>query len=319
MTNYDRISNGNGNNTEICKMLKDESNDENNGHGLSYEKISHTATYLCERTAYKPKIGIICGSGLGELANLLIKPDIFQYDEIPNFPVSTVTGHKSRLLIGLLEEVPVMVMQGRFHAYEGHSLDKCTMCVRVMKLMGIETLIVTNAAGGLNPDYRVGDVMLLKDHVNIPGMAGKNPLRGPNEERFGERFFGLNNCYDKGLRKMALKIAKSVNITEHVHEGVYAYLGGPNYETVAELRMLHRSGVDAVGMSTVPEVIVARHCKIRVFSFSLITNECIVKEETDETPNHAEVLQTANQMKNVLRDFVRKMIIEMREGNSEQI
>ncbi|QQP37575.1 Purine nucleoside phosphorylase [Caligus rogercresseyi] len=214
---------------------------------LTYDKISETAQYLSSRTSYEPKIGIICGSGLGELAELLENPDIVDYKDIPNFPVSTVAGHRSRLLFGRLEGAIVMVMQGRFHAYEGHSMDKCTMGVRVMKLMGVSTLIVTNAAGGLNPDYRVGDVMLLKDHVNIPGMAGKNPLRGPNDEKFGERFVALNNCYDKKLRKIALSMAKTMNIDKQMHEGVYAYLGGPNYETVAELRMLQHSGVDAVG------------------------------------------------------------------------
>nr|ACO15342.1 Purine nucleoside phosphorylase [Caligus clemensi] len=315
MPNLERMSKGNGTG-DIFNILQEEEissrGEKANGY-LTYDKILQTAKYLSSRTSYEPKIGIICGSGLGELADLLTGADIIEYSDIPNFPLSTVSGHSSRLHFGLLEGAPVMVMQGRFHAYGGHSMDKCTMGVRVMKLMGVQTLIVTNAAGGLNPKYRVGDVMLLKDHVNIPGMAGKNPLRGPNDEKFGARFVALNNCYDKDLRNVGLQIAKAMKIDQKVHEGVYAYLGGPNYETVAELRMLQTSGVDAVGMSTVPEVLVARHCQIQVFSFSLITNECIIQEESEEFPNHEEVLQTANKMKNVLRDFVKQFVHDIKD------
>jgi len=248
---------------------------------------------------------------LAGLADLLENSDFFPYEDIPGFPVSTVPGHQSRLLFGLLKDIPVMLMQGRFHSYEGYPLGLCAMPVRVMKLCGIETLIVTNAAGGLNPTFKVGDVMILKDHINMPGFTGMHPLRGPNDNRFGGRFFALNDCYDTKLRQMAKCIHKKMGPDAspgQLHEGVYTMLGGPNFETVAELKMLRVCGVDAVGMSTIPEVLVARHCGINVFAFSLITNECILEEDNDLAANHEEVMEAANARQNQLRAFVGEMI-----------
>lgn len=280
---------------------------------ISYERVSVSATYLLERTKHRPKIAIICGSGLAGLADLLESPDIFSYSDIPNFPETTVPGHKSRMLFGSLNGIPVMVMQGRFHAYEGYHLGKCAMPVRVMKLCGIQTLIVTNAAGGLNSDFRTGDIMVLKDHINMPGFTGLHPLRGPNDTRFGGRFFALNDCYDKRWRVIAQEVFNSMGErapgkTGKLHEGVYTMLGGPNFETVAELRMLKICGVDAVGMSTIPEVLVARHCGISVFAFSLITNECIFQEDAEQKANHEEVIGIANSKQGELRDFVARMV-----------
>lgn len=275
--------------------------------------MSLSASYCLQRTKHRPKIAIICGSGLAGLADLLEKRDIFPYADIPNFPVSTVPGHKSQLMFGLFEDVPIMLMQGRFHAYEGYPLGQCAMPVRVMKLIGIEKLIVTNAAGGLNPAFKAGDIMLLKDHINMPGFTGMHPLRGPNDGRFGSRFFALNDCYEKRWRVMARDIHNNLgkDAPGTLHEGVYTMLGGPNFETVAELRMLKICGVDAVGMSTIPEVLVARHCGINVFAFSLITNECILEEDNDSGANHEEVIATANDRKDQLRGFVGEMILGM--------
>jgi purine-nucleoside phosphorylase len=188
---------------------------------------------------------------LGHLADSLTETDVFPYKDIPHFPVSTVQGHQGNLVFGRLNGVGVMCMQGRIHYYEGYSLAKCTMPIRVMKLCGCSLLIVTNAAGGLNPDYKLGDVMIVKDHINIMGFAGNNPLQGPNDSRFGPRFPAMNKAYDPELIKVGQQLALEMGMEKDIHTGVYTCLGGPNYETVAELRMWKMLGVDAVGMSTV--------------------------------------------------------------------
>lgn len=279
--------------------------------GYPYDVIQESANYLLSGTRHRPKIGVICGSGLGGLADQLSERDIFPYETIPNFPVSTVVGHAGRMVIGLLSGVPVMCMQGRFHAYEGYPLWKCAMPVRVMKVMGVEKLIVTNAAGGLNPEYKVGDIMFIKDHINIQGFAGDSPLRGRNDDQFGPRFPAMNNAYDADLRKLAKKIAAEMNLSNVIREGVYVMLGGPTYETVAELNLLRIVGVDAVGMSTVPEVVVARHCGMKIFAFSLITNQCITKYDTDAEANHEEVIEVANNRKKDLQNLARRIIVSM--------
>jgi len=275
---------------------------------MSFDRISTTVQFLEKRTHYRPKISIICGSGLAGLADLLESPDIFDYADIPNFPISTVPGHKSRMLFGKLNNIEVMLMQGRFHHYEGYPMQLCGMPIRVMKLFGIENLIITNAAGGLNPEFKAGDIMMIRDHINLPGFTGAHPLKGPNDHRFGGRFFALNNCYDRRFRKMGRDVAVEIGMGQSFHEGVYTMLGGPNFETVAELRMLKTCGVDAVGMSTIPEVLVACHCGMSVFAFSLITNECIVDEHSSESANHEEVIQTAKEKEKTLRLFVSRVI-----------
>jgi len=282
---------------------------------MTFERISESADYLMNGTKIRPQIAIICGSGLAGLADLLEDPDVFEYADIPNFVESTVPGHKSRMIFGHLDHVPVMLMQGRFHAYEGYPMQLCGMPVRVMKLCGIKVLFVTNAAGGLNPDYKIGDIMMIRDHINLPGLAGAHPLKGPNDHRFGGRFFALNNCYDKDFRTVGWETAKELRNTDiKFHEGVYAMLGGPNFETVAELRMLKTCGVDAVGMSTIPEVLVASHCGLRVFSFSLITNECVIEEEIGNSPHHEEVIAAAKKREVDLRSFVSKMVLKCSEA-----
>lgn len=232
----------------------------------------------------------------------------FPYDNIPHFPVSTVPGHAGKLVFGTLGNVPVICMQGRFHYYEGYPLWKCAMPVRVMKLIGVTHLLATNAAGGLNSNYKVGDIMLIKDHVNLMGFAGNNPLQGPNEERFGPRFPPMNKAYDRDLIAEGKKIAKEMGIESQVHEGVYTCLGGPNFETVAELRMFKAWGVDAVGMSTVHEVIIARHSDMTVLAFSLVTNICTMEYDSKCDPNHAEVIDVGKTQEKTLKTFVQKIV-----------
>ncbi|RPB17316.1 inosine guanosine and [Morchella conica CCBAS932] len=233
----------------------------------------------------KPCIGIICGSGLGGLAETLHSSPQFEisYTKIPNFPHSTVVGHAGKFVFGLLGEkkTPVVMMVGRVHFFEGHSIEKVTFPTRVMKLLGISTIIVTNAAGGLNPAYSVGDMMIINDHINLPGLSGAHPLRGPNNDSWGPRFPALSDAYDLELRKVVHQSYKKLpgtTETRKLHEGVYVFVSGPSYETRAECRMLKMMGADCVGMSTVPEIIVARHCGLRVLAMSLVTNKSVLEE-----------------------------------------
>src|SRR5438132_4255700 len=236
-----------------------------------YDQVLEAVQAIQTRTSLKPEVGVILGSGLGDLATEIAEPAIVPYADIPHFARSTVKGHAGRLIIGLLENVPVVAMQGRFHLYEGYPLQVLTLPVRVMRVLGVHTVIVTNAAGGLNPAYRPGDFMLIRDHINFPGLTGMNPLIGPNDERLGERFPPLARAYDAELRALARSVASTLaEIT--LHEGVYAMVGGPSYETGAELKFLRLIGADAVGMSTAPEVVVARHMGMLVLGLSLITN-----------------------------------------------
>ena len=256
-----------------------------------YDQVMEAVTAIQAHTLQKPAVALILGSGLGDLVAELRDAVAIPYAQIPHFAHSTAVGHAGRLLIGMLADVPVVVMQGRLHLYEGYSLQVLTLPVRVMRALGAHTLIVTNAAGGINGAYRQGDFMLIRDHINMPGLAGASPLVGPNDERFGERFPALAQAYDAGLRALARTVAaKGPDIT--LHEGVYTMVGGPNYETGAELKFLGIIGTDAVGMSTVPEVVVARHMGMHVLGLSLITNAA-TGDETQEV-NHAEVLAVAD-------------------------
>jgi len=275
---------------------------------ISYEKIKICSDYILKNSSHRPRIGIICGSGLGGLADLATKPDVFPYEDIPGFPRSTVAGHVGRLLLGELNGIPVVIMQGRFHSYEGYPLWKTAMPVRVMKLIGVDNLLVTNAGGGLNTMFSVGDIMVLKDHINLPGFACQHPLRGPNDERFGPRFFPTNDLYNKKYRDIARQVARSLNLDGIVRQGVYAMVGGPNYETVAELKMLRELGVDSVGMSTIPETIVAHHCGMKVFACSLITNMCVVEYNTGIDTNHEEVIEWGKKRAHDMKTFIAKMV-----------
>ncbi|RZC41098.1 PNP UDP 1 domain containing protein, partial [Asbolus verrucosus] len=255
---------------------------------------------------------------LGCLADAVQNTIEFPYETIPYFPKSTVDGHVGKLVFGYLSNVPVVCMQGRFHFYEGYPLWKCAMPVRVMKLIGVTHLIASNAAGGLNPNFKVGDVMIVRDHINMLGFAGNNPLHGPNDERFGPRFPPMNKAYNRDLIDRAKELAKKLHVADIIHEGIYTCLGGPNFETVAELKMLKMLGADAVGMSTVHEVITARHCDMTVFAFSLITNMCITDYESHDKPNHEEVMDVGKLRQDVLKSFVEIIVNYISEKHLNQ-
>jgi purine-nucleoside phosphorylase len=254
---------------------------------FTMQQYDQTADAILGQTHHRPTVGLILGSGLSGLANAVEDATILPYEELPNFPVSTVAGHAGRLVIGKLAGATVCVMQGRFHGYEGYSLQQTTFPVRVMQRIGVKTLILTNAAGGLNPNFAVGDLMLIEDHINFAGMAGLNPLVGPNLDEFGPRFPAMNRAYTRRLRELATKVAAEHNLP--LRRGVYIYLSGPNFETPAEIRMLRRWGADAVGMSTVPEVLVAHHAGMEILAISTITNVAIDELDADQEPTHEEV------------------------------
>ncbi|KAG7229796.1 hypothetical protein INR49_012445 [Caranx melampygus] len=273
-----------------------------------YEEYKETADWLQEHTKQRPKVAIICGSGLGGLADLLDNKTSFPYKDIPRFPTSTVPGHAGQLVFGKLQGRECVCMQGRFHFYEGYNIHMVTYPIRVFFLLGVETLIVTNAAGGLNDSYSVGDIMLIKDHINMPGFAGQSPLCGHNDERFGVRFPCMSDAYDRDLRAVAKQTAKEQGCDSFLQEGVYCMLAGPTYETVAECKLLQKLGADAVGMSTVPEVVVARHCGLRVLGLSLITNKVVTNYDSNEKANHDEVLRTTQRRTEDLQKFVTHLI-----------
>jgi purine-nucleoside phosphorylase len=255
-----------------------------------YDQIMEAVSSIRARVSLVPAVALILGSGLGDLAEEVRDGSGLPYAEIPHFARSTVPGHTGRLLLGTLAGVPVVVMQGRFHLYEGYSPQVLTLPVRVMSALGAHTLLVTNAAGGINPAYRPGDIMLISDHINLPGMSGANPLLGPNDERLGVRFPPLAGAYDRGLRERTRAVAAGLPALK-LHEGVYAMVSGPSFETRAELRCLRTLGADAVGMSTAPEVVVARHMDMRVLGLSLITNTATGAD--DEEVQHEAVIAVA--------------------------
>jgi purine-nucleoside phosphorylase len=261
------------------------------------------------RITTQPRIGLVLGSGLGGLADLLEQPVIIPYDEIPGWARSTVHGHQGRLVIGTLEGKTVLCQQGRAHFYEGYSMSQVTFPIRVMRFLGIETVILTNAAGGLNTSYQVGDVMLINDHINLPGMIGQSPLMGPNDDSLGPRFLGMSQTYDRTLRQYAREVAQAEHIP--MHEGVYIALSGPTFETPAEVRMLRGWGGDAVGMSTAHEVVVARHMGMQVMAFSGITNNAIDRVDSAFDTNHEEVLEAGKvivpRLTSLIRGVLRKM------------
>lgn len=268
---------------------------------MNFEKIQNAAQFLKSKYENQPKIGLILGSGLGVLADEIENPVKITYRNIPDFPVSTVEGHAGQLVFGKIDNVEVVAMQGRFHYYEGYSFEKVTFPVRVMKELGVEILIVTNAAGGVNEKFTPGDLMIINDHINN---MGSNPLIGPNDSRLGVRFPDMSEAYSKELRTIAKKIAKSLNI--EIQEGVYVGNTGPTYETPAEVRMIRTMGGDAVGMSTVPEVIVARHAGMKVMGISCISN--MAAGILDQPLNHEEVIETTEKVKSNFLLYVKELV-----------
>nr|WP_314836042.1 purine-nucleoside phosphorylase [uncultured Flavobacterium sp.] len=267
-----------------------------------WDQVQETVSYIKNKTNFIPEYGVILGSGLGSFTEDLQIAFTLPYDSIPNFPVSTVQGHKGALVFGTIGDKQVVAMQGRFHFYEGYSMKEVTFPVRVLKYLGITKLIVSNASGGVNPKYKVGSIVLIKDHIN---MAPEHPLRGKNDERFGPRFVNMSEPYSKNMIAKAKSIALDLNI--EVHDGIYLGLQGPTFETLAEYRMVKILGADCVGMSTVPEVIVARHMALETFGISVITD--MGDEESITTISHDEVLDAANKAEPKVRRLIRELIL----------
>ncbi len=267
-------------------------------------KMHETEEFIRSKVKEIPKIAIILGSGLGSLADDITDKTILNYKDIPNFPVSTVAGHKGELIFGKLEEVPIIAMNGRFHYYEGYSLLETTYPIRIFKLLGIETLILTNAAGGINETFKKGDLMIINDQLSF---FAESVLRGPNMDEFGERFIDMSTTYNKEYIEILKEIM--LNLTGDYKEGVYAYMKGPTYETPAEIRALRTLGADAVGMSTVPEAVVAHHSKINIAGITCITN--MAAGVTNEILSHEDVKETAlkaeSNFKKVIHEFVKKI------------
>ncbi len=271
---------------------------------ISVETIDRLAGLVRARIKLQPHIGLILGTGLGSLAEAVQEPTIIPYSELPGWPVSTVQGHAGRLVIGELDGQALLVMQGRIHFYEGYDMAQVTLPVRVMQRLRVEILIVTNAAGAINPSFEPGDVMLITDHLNLAGMAGLNPLIGPNLDEFGPRFPDMSQAYDRALCALARQVATEKNVL--LHEGVYVGLSGPSFESPADLRFLNTAGADAVGMSTVPEVIVARHGGTRVLAFSGISNKANLDGNT--VTSHEEVLAAGNVIVPKLETLIRGVL-----------
>jgi purine-nucleoside phosphorylase len=232
-----------------------------------YDKIQQTVQFIKTKTSINPKFGIVLGTGLGNFTSEMTIVDSIPYSEIPHFPVSTVKGHHGQLIFGWIKNQPIVAFQGRFHYYEGYSMQEVTFPIRVLKFLGISHLFLSNASGGTNPDFKVGDIMIIEDHINL---SNRNPLIGLNDERLGPRFPDMSEVYDKKLIKMAVEIAEKEKLNYRV--GVYASVTGPNYETPSEYRYIRKIGADAVGMSTAPEAIVARHMGLSCFAVSVISD-----------------------------------------------
>ncbi|MFM7017671.1 purine-nucleoside phosphorylase [Flavobacterium sp.] len=268
-----------------------------------WEQVQETVSFIQSKFSFTPEYGVILGSGLGSFTDDIQIEYSLPYSEIPNFPISTVQGHKGALVFGTIGSKKVVAMQGRFHYYEGYDMKQVTFPVRVMKILGVTKLVVSNASGGVNPSYKIGSIVLIKDHIN---MMPEHPLRGKNDERFGPRFVNMSEPYSKSMLQKAKEIAASSQID--VKEGVYMALQGPTFETLSEYRMVKNIGADCVGMSTVPEVIVARHMNMEVFGLSVVTD--MGDEENIEEVNHAEVLKAAEKAEPSVRKLIKELIIQ---------
>ncbi len=269
------------------------------------QEIREATDFIAQRTSLRPRIGLVLGSGLASLAAEVPDAVAIPFSDIPHFVQSTVEGHTGALVIGELQHVPVMIMSGRTHYYEGYSMQRVTFPIRVMWSLGVEYLILTNAAGGLNPSFRAGDLMLITDHIGLANMVGLNPLRGPNDDEIGPRFPDMSRVYDPALRELALRSALDLGI--ELQQGVYIMLAGPSYETPADLRFLRLIGADAVGMSTVPEATVARHAGIRVLGISGISNVAPLEPGEGEV-SHEEVLEAGKVLVTKLVPLVKEIV-----------
>ena len=247
-----------------------------------YDKLLESLQYIKSQTSIQPKVGIVCGSGLGDLVNILENPISIPYTKIPHFLASTVVGHTGELVFGKVDGLPVVCMRGRVHLYEGYEVYECIRPIRLMAMLGVEILCVTNAAGNVNKNFKPGDFMIIKDHISFPSLAGENPLRGPHDQRFGDRFITMSNAYDSELINELEEASASLGLKASLKKGCYAMVVGPTYETIAEARALKMLGADAVGMSTVHEIIAAHQMGVRCLGISLLTNDILVDYDTME-------------------------------------
>lgn len=269
---------------------------------MLYEQINEAVAYIRDITDFEPQYGIVLGTGLGNLTDEILVAATVDYRDIPHFPASTVQSHKGKLVFGYLNGAPVVVMAGRFHYYEGYSMQQVTFPIRVLKFLGISSLIITNVSGSVNASMLPGDLVFLQDHINL---QPENPLRGDNDERLGPRFPDMSSAYDRQMNDKALAIAKRQGIP--AHEGIYACLQGPNLETRAEYFFLHRIGADLVGMSTVGEVLVARHMELPVFAISVVSNLCYPPEMIRKTTVD-EVIAVAQEAEPRMRAVIRELV-----------
>ena len=266
-----------------------------------YERAEHATRVIRSRTSVEPRIALVLGSGLGSFADDFEESVGIPYEEIPGFVRSTAQGHAGRLVIGKIESVPVLAMQGRVHYYEGYSLEEVTFAIRTFGLLGVKTVVLTNAAGGINVQLTQGALMVISDHLNLMGV---NPLRGPNDERFGPRFPDMSAVYSPELQEIVVEEARAIGV--EVRRGIYGALSGPSYETPSEIHLLRNLGADAVGMSTVPEAIVARHMGLEVLGISCITN--MAAGISDEPINHEEVMATGDRVRETFAELLRRVI-----------
>jgi purine-nucleoside phosphorylase len=270
------------------------------------------AKYLLDQVKVLPQVGVVCGSGLSGLSKGMTDTQVVTYDEIPGFPKLHVAGHVGELVFGLLAGVPTVCMRGRFHFYEGHPMEKVVLGVRTMRCLGVKVVIVTNAAGGLNPDWNIGDVMCITDHFALPCLAGNHPLMGPNHDDLGPRFLPISNAYTQDMQDIVVKAAETLSFDFVRPRGCYGVVSGPTYEAPTEARWLRSMGVDSVGMSTVPEIIAAHHCGMKVIGLSLITNKVRLPGDTGPAANHAEVLEVAAQRADQMQALVKEIVSDLK-------
>ena len=269
-----------------------------------YHTIQDAVRYLKSQSTLSPRFGLILGTGLSGLADEITEATEIAYGDIPHFPVSTVQSHRGKLIFGKLAGIPIVAMAGRFHYYEGYSMEQVTFPVRVMKFLGIERLIISNASGSVNPAIEAGDIVFVRDHINF---MADNPLRGHNDERLGPRFPDMLGTYDRQLNARAMQMARKMGIP--AHEGIYLGLQGPNLETPAEYQFFHRIGADLVGMSTVPEVLVAKHMELPIFVVSVVSNKCYPLEDIKET-SVEDVIAKVGETSPRLQALVKELIVE---------
>lgn len=272
-----------------------------------FDKVMEAVRYVQERVSTVPRIGIVCGSGLGDIVNIIDNPVAIPYADIPHFPRSTVVGHSGQFVFGEKNNCSIVCMHGRVHLYEGYDVVECVRPIRVMAMLGIKILCVTNAAGNVNKNYKPGDFMIIKDHISFPSLAGENPLRGKHDPRFGDRFVTMSNAYDSDLIREFQDASFKVGLDRSIKKGVYAMVVGPTYETVAEARALKKLGADAIGMSTVHEIITAHQMSVRCLGISLLTNDILT--DYDSSEDIVEHEQVVDMGKAKSRDFI-KLILE---------